>query len=62
MEYKVIYSKNELLFKAITELEEQVNRHIKNGWKLQGGASMILDNTPLWKDCQFVFSQAMIKE
>ena len=40
MEYKIITDGSE------RALEDQVNEYLKRGWKLQGGISAVLEQTP----------------
>lgn len=57
MDYKIIYSSQDYPTTALSKLAENVNIHIKNGWKPIGGVSITYG-----KPSQFDACQAMIKE
>ena len=56
MEYKVIYFERNSENEAIERLNEEITKLLSNGWKLQGGVSVIQDS----RDFYHVY-QAMVK-
>jgi len=60
MEYKVIvvsrgYKENE--HAAVEKLEREVNQHLKQGWKPQGGVSVALNT-----DWDQTLTQALVRD
>ena len=39
-QYKIISKERYSVDSAVEELEREVNKHIQNGWELQGGVSI----------------------
>lgn len=55
MQYKVVTAHQQFMYDAIRELEKEVNKLIRDGWKPVGGVSITQDQ-------YFRAAQAMGKE
>ena len=61
MNYKIVAINKESLGKAIHDLEYEVNKLLKEGWKLQGDVVISREKTTEY-GCDIIVAQAMIKE
>ena len=58
MKYKILRGAKD----EISDLEQQVNEHIKKGWKPQGGVAITEETYPI-SGCKYLIAcQAMVKE
>ena len=55
MQYKIVQTSANLMTFATSKLQEEVEKHLKEGWKLQGGVSISCT------DYKAIAAQAMIK-
>ena len=63
MDYKIIIAIKKGEIEAMSELEHEVRKYIEEGWKPQGGISVIAAPGEIAYDTMFYsFFQAMIKE
>lgn len=56
MQYKLVYARSCFDWGSFGELEEEVNKMIKKGWKLIGGVTVTQQNG------SYTVCQAMVKE
>ena len=61
MEYKVVTVKDGFLDSATYEITREVNRLLKEGWRLQGGVS-ISSHVEDCDDDQYCLAQALVRE
>lgn len=59
MDYKVITVENKYLYEAEEEFMQIVNRHLQDGWNLQGGVSITSRQYGNYN--YYTFAQAMVK-
>lgn len=56
MKYRVIYISSFFTKSPLSDLTIEVEKHLKDGWKLHGGVSMVKEKGAI------SFAQALIKE
>ena len=61
LDYKVVSEKD---FKTYKEFIEYIDEMILDGWKLQGGASVVREEKPDWNGTEivYIYFQTLIKE